>query len=219
MQPFDVPGELLELREAYPRAEELRDVAKGSGLLGRAAVARLWMSEGIPYAFRDYPAIYESVRSWLGLRLEVDPKTITVVGSARIGESLSPKNPCRAFGPHSDLDLVAVSDELFQRVKQDFIKWSDLVDRGELKPENKRQSMFWSANLKRCPKNIERGFLDARMIPSEEQLSSVAKIYDLMWRLGEKLEATPNAPKVSKASLRVYRSWEDFVRQVGLGFA
>ena len=67
----------------------LQAVALGSQ--EQAVVARLWVSEGIPFAFRECPALYEVARAWLAEQLGLDSREISLRGSGRLGYSLSPK--------------------------------------------------------------------------------------------------------------------------------
>ncbi|MFS6701099.1 hypothetical protein, partial [Staphylococcus aureus] len=76
--------------DSYPDVQLIIDAAKNGGNPSKEAIARLWLSEGIPFAFKKSPALYEVVRVWLGTRLNVDPKEIHLSGSARIGQSLAP---------------------------------------------------------------------------------------------------------------------------------
>ena len=39
---------------------------------------------------------------------------------------------------------------------------------------------------------------------------------DALWRVSEKLKVTSHAPNVRKVSLRVYRDWDSFVRQMAI---
>ncbi|AQQ69444.1 hypothetical protein Mag101_07895 [Microbulbifer agarilyticus] len=175
------------------------------------------MSEGIPFAFRDCPGIYEAVRDWVAIKLDVDPKEVNLTGSARLGQSLSPRKIGRPFGEGSDLDVFVISTELFNRLKSDFDEWSYDFESGNVKPSNEREAGFWKDNLHRCPKNIFRGFIDSNVIPNHQKYQCVKNISQTMYLLKEKLGVTPGAPKVCHASVRCYKSWGDYVRQVSLG--
>src|SRR5258706_16481232 len=65
MRPFEVSSALEPLRETYPSADALLDAARTGNRDARHAIARLWLSEGIPFAFRTRPSVYESLRAWL----------------------------------------------------------------------------------------------------------------------------------------------------------
>ena len=87
---FEVRPEVGRLRGTYPCQAKLREAIE-AGRQDRAIVARLWVAEGIPYAFRKCPALYEEIRSWLADGLDVDAKEISIAGSGRTGYSLRQK--------------------------------------------------------------------------------------------------------------------------------
>jgi hypothetical protein len=186
--------------------------AKGGSLLH--ADSQLWLSEGIPYAFKNKPALYESVRSWLGTRLDVDPKEIHLTGSARIGQSLAPNKLGAIFGDHSDLDIFIVSHDLFQRMRKDFNQWSYEFEAGLTQPSNDRERGFWEDNNQRGPKLIQRGFLDSNIVPNCSAYPTVKNIAQSMWLLKGKLDITEDAPRVKSASVRCYQDWRCYVRQM-----
>ena len=88
MESFRIPNELARLSGPYPDATAVADAAKLGGEAARVSIARLWLSEGIPYAFKDCPGIYESVRTWLSSCLGIHAKEIGITGSAMLGTSL-----------------------------------------------------------------------------------------------------------------------------------
>ena len=213
MKPFEVDLSISTVTSSYPEAKALVKVAVEGGDFSKEAIARLWLSEGIPYAFRELPALYEVVRSWLGENLNIHPKEISIIGSARTGQSIAPKKLGKCFGPHSDMDFFVVSSDLFNRMKADFEQWKIDIDDGIEIPENHRQKDLWEENLKVTPKNISREFINSWMIPSREKYSTIQNINDLMWRLKEKLDVTPKAPRIKKASIRCYRNWNSYIKQ------
>lgn len=216
MEPFKVSNELKLLSGSYPDAHAISKVAKQGGELARDAIARLWLSEGIPFAFKDCPGVYESVRFWLSTQLDVDPKEISLTGSARLGQSLTPgKKRGRAFGGHSDLDMFIVSETLFTRLRDDFNCWSYEFETGVVSA-TKAADVYWKDNLTRVPKNINKGFIDSKYIPNLDQYSHARKVNNIMYLLKKKLDVTESAPKVASVSLRCYKSWESYVRQVSL---
>jgi hypothetical protein len=213
MQPFDVPESLENINHVYPTAQEISNAARFGGFKARLALARLWLSEGIPYAFHKRPAVYEEVRFWMAARIGVDPKEISIIGSARIGQSLSPDNMEKPFGDSSDLDFLAVSSSLFKALVEDFNRWSYDYESNAISPRNDRERRFWDDHLKRGPNVIDKGFMDASMVPLLNSYSTSVKIGQTMYLLVEKLKITPSSPHVRHASLRVFSSWEVFVRQ------
>jgi hypothetical protein len=219
MQPFDVSPHLNSFINPYPSAEDVARASIAGGRLVRLALARLWLSEGVPFAFRARPAVYESVRSWLGARLGVDPKEITLVGSARVGESLSPSKLGRPFSPDSDLDLTIVSSDFFKRVVVEFNRWAYDYEGGAVRPANDRERKFWDDHLQRGPDLIYRGFLDSKMIPLREPYALARQMGQTVYLLCHKLALTHGAPAVHRADIRIYQDWGSFARQVGTNLA
>jgi hypothetical protein len=214
MEPFKVSTHLATILNSYPDAKSLIIAATNGGEQSKIAIARLWLSEGIPYAFRNKPALYESVRGWLSTRLGVDPKEIHLTGSARIGQSLAPTKLGAIFGENSDLDIFIISSNLFERMKADFNHWSYEFEGGLVRPTSERERIFWTDNNQRGPKLIQRGFLDSKIVPNRSSYPTIKNIAQTMWLLKEKLDITENAPHVKSASIRCYVDWVTYVRQM-----
>ena len=214
MEPFKIPESLKNLTNPYPHPKILLDAAHSGGEPARIAIAQLWLSEGIPHSFRYCPAIYEAVRCWLSNRLCVHPKEISLIGSARLGKSLSPKKLCKPFDSESDLDLFIVSSDLFEGLKEDFCRWSSAFKNKRIEPRTKNEAKHWPDNYNGVPKNIQRGFIDTYKIPNYPAYCIAQKVNDTMSLLIKKLEITPKAPRPKKASVRCYYSWSSFVRQM-----
>lgn len=216
MEAFKVATPLKDLIGSYPDAQKIQQIAKSGGEPTREAIARLWLSEGIPYAFKECPAVYESLRSWIAVRLNVNPKNISITGSARLGQSLSPRQIGKPFSSESDLDIFIVSCDLFEKLRTDFNQWSFDFESGAINPSNERERGFWKDNYARGSKLLSKGFIDSKLIPNHSDYQTVKNIAQSMWLVKEKLSITPNAPVISQASVRCYKSWNDYIRQVSL---
>ena len=215
MEKFSIPNSLRDLAEIYPAPEVVLETAAG-GREARTALVRLWLSEGIPYAFRMCPAIYESVRSWLSVTLGVHAKEIGLVGSARIGASLNPRKFGKPFSCNSDLDLFIVSEVLFGKLTEEFRQWSLAFESGTITANNPREEELWRNNKKTVPRNIEDGFINSKFIPNRKPYKMTRRIAHCMFLLPGKLRLTQNAPKPCKADVRCYKSWDRFVMQNSL---
>lgn len=218
MRAFKIKDPLQELVEHYPDPKLLLRVAREGGEEAQGVIARLWLSEGIPSVFLTCPAVYDTMRYWLGKRLEVHPKEIGLVGSAHLGKSLDPCKIGAPFIPNkSDLDLFIVSENLFERLKTDFFAWSCDFKNGKIKPSYKWESRrHWKSLNREISKNTKRGFIDAYKIPSRVEYPTVWKVQFTMERLVERLEGTHNSPRPGRASIRCYDSWDSFVQQKSL---
>ena len=211
---FRIKPQLAALRNSYPAAEDvLQAVALGSR--ERAVVARLWVSEGIPFAFRKCPALYEEARTWLAEQLGLDPKEISLRGSGRLGYSLSPQRWGEAYNPQSsDLDVFAVSKRLFDGLQEDFERWSDDYDNRAVEPRSKGERQHWPENRKRGHRNIDKGFLDSWMVPNRSAYPVFSKINDRLADLRAKLRKTDVGPKPqTKLTLRCYKDWQSYESQ------
>lgn len=187
----------------------------GASPVSREIVARLWLTEGLPSAFRTSPAAYEDIRGWLGARLNVHAKQITIIGSARLGYSLAPSPKFgRPFDEKSDLDLSVISGELFQRIASAFDTFCADYRAGTVAPRTRHERTLWNDNVAFGKRNIPHGFFDANKIPNFDRYAVVQRVNQSMWALLKKLEATPEAPRVHRASTRVYRDWQAFVDRV-----
>ena len=213
MKRFEISSSLATITKRYPSAEQLIWVACQGRYTDRVAIARQWLSEGIPFAFRECPAVYESLRSWLSWKLGVKAKEISLVGSARVGSSLAPRKLGKPFDRESDLDLFVISQRLFLLICKDFCRWNSDYVNGRISPINKNEEVYWPDNNRRGSGLIERGFMDAKLIPTRGGYDR-HNIHNTMWALVEKLKATVTEPKICRASLRCYDSWASFEDQI-----
>jgi len=214
MRPFDVPRTLDSVTDPFPSPDLLLSTIQAGGKLGRTSLAQLWLSEGIPFAFKSRPGVFDALRNWLGQQLHIHAKSITVVGSARIGFSMSGKDYGRSFGPSSDLDLAAVSLVLFSRLETAFQRWAADYSAGRSTPKSNIEKGYWDENLEVGRRGIRRGFVDANKIPLRDAYPDAKAIAQALYLAHMKLRRTEAAPPLRRVSLRVYRDWDSFVDQV-----
>lgn len=67
--------------------------------------------------------------------------------------------------------------------------------------------------------NINRRFIDVKMIPARPQYQTAQRTLDLMSRLVVKLKVTSRSPSPPKASVRCYESWRSVVKQMSISLA
>lgn len=207
---------LDKLYHPYPTSEALRMVLSNGSRRDREAIVRLWLSEGLPFAFRNHPAIFERIRACLGERIGVDPKEITIIGSARIGYSLVEKNFGRPFSNQSDLDFSIISATLFSKLTDEFRCFNEDYSSGKIQPRNKNQKRYWPQNIPVCANNLKRGFLDTNKIPSYDRYPTVQNINNSMWFITDKLGKLEDSLQIAKSSAHVYENWKTFVDQCTL---
>ena len=212
---FAIGPHLAKVTGAYPRPQDVL-AAAAVGQREKAILARLWMSEGIPFAFKSCPGLYEAARDWLAKGLELDAKQISMGGSGRLGYSLAPKRwgePYRAIS--SDLDLFAVSGRLFERLREDFERWRDDYARGDAQPGTDRERCDWDANRKETADRIRRGFIDSIRVPNRQRYGVFLTMNSCLAELKAKLHKTDIGPKPRKRlTLRCYRDWHSYELQM-----
>ncbi len=213
---FRMATALDKLYYPYPTSEALRMVLSNGSRQDREAIVRLWLSEGLPFAFRNHPAIFERIRAWLGERIDVDPKEITIIGSARIGYSLAIKQFGRLFQDGSDMDFAIISATLLDKVSGDFLCFKKNYFSSKIKPKNKTEERHWRENVSVCEKNLKRGFLDAWKIPNYPRYPTAQNVNDSMSRLTREINHLKELPKIRKSSARIYKNWDKFVDQCTL---
>lgn len=215
MKSFQLSADACLLSEAYPAPETLRQVASRLAYQEVEGTGRQWLTEGVPFAFRGCPLLYEALRSWYARELSLDAKDVTLVGSGRLGYSLSPKAFGRPFGPRSDLDLAVVSQSLFATLTDEFNAWLGRYQSGEARPTNPSESFYWSENATWVPHNLAAGFVDSYKIPLRQSYPTARKVEDANSRLFLKLKVTTQAPSIKRVTLRVYRRWSVLTGRLG----
>lgn len=92
------------------------------------------------FCFREKPELYFRLRKKICENFDIHQQNFAIVGSAKTGFSLDPKNYPRQFDEGSDIDVVLVSEEMFQfiwlnllQIEKGQIWRHDLRNRQELK--------------------------------------------------------------------------------------
>ena len=216
-RPFVISPGLAKLTGAYPSAQDVLEAAS-KGQREKAILARLWISEGIPFAFRNCPGIYEEFRASLADRLDIDAKHISVAGSGRLGYSLAPKKWGQAYQSlTSDLDWFAVSEGLFERLCRDFERWHAEYGHGEVTPETETERYYWDKNREETPNQIQKGFIDSYRVPNFRRYAVFSATNRRLENLRVKLEEAEEAPNPPpRLSLRCYRDWPAYEAQMAI---
>ncbi len=75
-------------------------------------LASVWILDRVPHIFADLRS-YAIWRSELARRIEVDPSSLFITGSAAFGISLNPYKNYKFFDDDSDIDVAVVSSHHF----------------------------------------------------------------------------------------------------------
>lgn len=78
-------------------------------------IAKVFLLEGTPYVFAQSPMKYMVFREQVADRFQVGYQDVCVVGSAKLGFSPSPQKFGKVFAEESDVDVVIISDKLFDQ--------------------------------------------------------------------------------------------------------
>ena len=206
---------LLKLDSPYPERDIFFKVLNNSSRIGREVLASLLLTEGVPRAFAKCPSVYEFIRRWLSAQMGIHVKQITLLGSARMGYSLSPYKFGKKFSSNSDLDLSIISECIFNILQKEADRFIHDYKNMNIIPNTDRKRLFWEENVKFLERNLPYGFIDVNKVPYiKERYPYCQYLGNLMWRLKEKINVTPNAPNIKKVSLRIYNKWSSLIDRV-----
>jgi len=148
---------------------------------------------GLPFVFQAEEAAYEVFRNTLGDHLRTPPEDISIIGSARLGFSLSPEKFGAAFSSSSDIDTVVVNSQMFD------VAWLQLsrIGRKRLSLPEKVQTAFKAHK----GNNLFFGFIEPNRLPGIVTLSN-------HWF--RTFQGLGRVPSLSKFLIqgRLYRTWD-----------
>jgi len=216
--PFTLSKDSDKLIDSYPDSTLLKDFFIKANESERYGIIRLWITEGIPFAFKNNPLLYEEIRAFIARGVNVHTKEVTLVGSGRIGYSLKKKVWGKEFTPSSDLDFTIISNDLYKNLVNDYQKWVSDFHSRKIIPFSAQQTKTWIDAIRTVDENIPKGFINTKNLFSNVNYSTVKKCNYTMWKLQERLAHTSNAPKISDVSIRVYSNWRACIKQLQTNF-
>jgi len=104
----------------FPSVDEFRRALLTTPL---NEVVGKYIFEGVPYVFRETPELMEALRNHLCNDLGISAESTIVIGSAKIGFSLSPDAFFRQFSEESDIDVLVVEERIFDDIWKTVLKW------------------------------------------------------------------------------------------------
>lgn len=107
-----MPNISVDEFKALLRATPLEDVARDN------------VFGGTPYYFRSAHSDYDLLRRLLAEGLSLSEESMTIVGSAKTGFSLDPKNPFIPLHSESDIDVLIVDAEMFDEFWYSLLEWA-----------------------------------------------------------------------------------------------
>ncbi len=108
--------------------------------------------DGEVHFFRNSARHYDLLRDHLVPRLKIASRTdLKVIGSAKLGFSLDPASFPRAFSQQSDIDVLVVDEELFDRFWFSVLEWhyrqpgKTLVNEAREWMRQRRYEVYWGS--------------------------------------------------------------------------
>lgn len=163
------------------------------------------------YAFKTKPLIYEQITQYIADKFLINKSEIILLGSARTGFAIDPNNYGRKFSENSDLDFAIINERLFNDSVTDFKLWKAKTEQNEYNENVKNK--YWESNQKNLRYQIKRGFIDIYKIPNFKEFITTQQINQSLSLIVINLDKYQKI-KVKEASVRIYRNWRDFDKQL-----
>lgn len=163
------------------------------------------------YAFKSKPIIYEQTTQYISDKFSISKYQIILLGSAKTGFAIDPNNYGRKFSENSDLDFAIINEKLFNDSVKDFKLWKAKTDDNQY--DEKVKNRFWPDNQNNLKHQIKRGFIDTYKIPNFIEFTTTQQINQSLSLIVVNLQKYQNI-KVKEASVRVYKDWNTFHRQL-----
>jgi len=205
----------LDLDEDFPGPEKFRQLLRN---FPPDVLAKRYILSGLPFIFKEAPLKYISFNEVLARNLDVGHHDVAIVGSARIGFSLSPRSYGEAFAMGSDVDVVVVSPALFAEFQRRVIELiADLEPRArDLDAEIRKGKAanptvalplaLWK-DLKYATEQLRYGFIGPNLLPDTDPLKQ--RFFNAFNETSTHLLAMNPPGPVSKVRGRIFASWKD----------
>lgn len=165
------------------------------------SLVNLWITEGIPFIFKDKPYLYEKIRHKIASGLSLHSKEISLIGSARAGFSYHNKELTDFKIESSDLDLFIVSQFYFNSIKNEIEE--------ELKSDIEKNNQ------------IKKGFLNTWHF--DNKYPNIKKVNATITNINNWLHEQNDMPKIHGrnkegeipkwSGIRIYKDWNSAVQQ------
>lgn len=166
--------------------EDLKEIISSSSI---SETVNSYILANSPICFGGKDNIVYELRKMLSNHFEVHLKNIEIVGSGKLGISLnpSPKRYGKKFNKDSDIDLVVVSNELFD------IAWHELI--------RKEDKLFGEEEkISSCYEDIPMGIISPNKLPIQMEFSKK------WWGIFESLSSNTKFEN-RKIRGRLFKDW------------
>jgi hypothetical protein len=191
-------------------------------------LAKRYLLTGLPFVFQGEPHKYLAFREAVGRIFRVPPQDIAVMGSARFGFSTSPRKQhdegAKLLDEDSDMDLVIVSNRIFNRSLESFAYFAFSVLRDEeiLKSDPRSPGEKVSIEkakmltLRRRAKALNFGYVSpSDLVDGSEEKQD---LYDMQREAGTQLFGTAPPGPINHVNARIYRDWDSAERTYEFSF-
>lgn len=107
-------------------------------------IVEKYISFGNPYIFKSNENLYYELKKDLSAYFNEDIKNIIMIGSAKLGFSIAPHKLWKEFNDESDLDIVIISEILFDKYWKELFEFNiEFYDRSEIEQENYNKFLLY----------------------------------------------------------------------------
>lgn len=202
----------LSVNNIYEEPDSFKDTYLALTSVEFVSYIRHVFVDNTPYMFREQPLLFKNIICYITKELDLDYHDVLLIGSAKTGFSMSPDSYGEKFSENRDLDFTIINEKLFSNLEMEFGQWKEQYVHNLLVP-NEIEKKYWNDNLIRVPKNLDKGFIDSTKIPNKELFKLTRQINQMLYLILYKLKEYYNI-KNKKASIRIYKNWEYFQKQL-----
>jgi hypothetical protein len=216
---FELSRTTKDIKDFFISKESFEKILYSNNDIERNSLILHYIIDNPPFAFQECPLLYEQIRQFIAVKLEIDPNDIRLIGSAKTGFSISKDEFGRKYNPESDLDFAIINSDLFCKLKKDYFIWKEKFLCNEIHPKTPKEESFWTQNINVVKNTISRAFIDANKLPAIKDVCPTSQnILNTMSLVKKNLE-TYNNIKIRKASMRVYSNYSSFYGQTSLNIS
>jgi hypothetical protein len=156
-------------------------------------IVQRYILDLFPFCFKDNLTMYWELRETVCSRFALHPQSFSIAGSGKLGFSIAPDKFGKPFGDASDIDIILVSEKLFDDI------WDDLVD------------FYQNPGFRLKPKNVRDEFnkLRTKLFYGNIMLHVLAKNFDFakdLWVFFNQLSIDEKfGPREINAA--IFKSW------------
>lgn len=204
--------------DKLPSPEDFKELVLS--LDNHQLLAKVFLLEGTPFVFEKSPMKYTVFREQVGDQFGIGSQDVCIVGSAKLGFSPSPIKYGQLFAETSDVDVVVVSFELFDRGSRELFAHLNSFGpqiheiRGFVDPNVKVKPKgsppvvdlkHWKT-VKDAVRNYTYQNLNPALLPSEHPLRQ--EIFEKISSTSGIFCALEPQVFVSKIRARIFRNWK-----------